>query len=196
TAGIAGTGTDPDMSNNTAADTATVTPVANLLLVKRLQGSTLIHGQHAQYTLQVTDEGPSPAAAPITVTDHLPLGLSYVSASASGWACSANGQVVTCTTSKTLGVGKTDTIELTVLVTATGGKIINKATVTSATTQTSTSGDTSATEPVSVTARGGQSAQGLSTTGADLRRPLTWAILFILLGGIALLASRRRTDRP
>ena len=39
------------------------------------------------------------------MTDTLPAGLTYNSASGTGWTCSAAGQVVTCTHAPTLNPG-------------------------------------------------------------------------------------------
>ncbi|MGH8371883.1 MAG: beta strand repeat-containing protein [Gammaproteobacteria bacterium] len=61
-------------------------------------------GGSGSYTLTVHNNGPDSyvPANTITVTDTLPTGLTYVSASGSGWSCSAAGQVVTCTTGANL----------------------------------------------------------------------------------------------
>lgn len=58
-------------------------------------------GSTGSYTLTATNNGPdqySPTDT-VTVTDTLPTGETYVSASGSGWSCGAVGQVVTCTSS-------------------------------------------------------------------------------------------------
>ncbi len=58
-------------------------------------------GGTGSYTLTVTNNGPDQytPADTVTVTDTLPAGLTYASASGSGWTCGAAGQVVTCTAS-------------------------------------------------------------------------------------------------
>ena len=58
-------------------------------------------GGSGSYTLTATNNGPDQYAPTdtVTVTDTLPTGESYVSASGSGWSCGAVGQVVTCTAS-------------------------------------------------------------------------------------------------
>lgn len=61
-------------------------------------GGNLIVGSTASYLLTIGNNGPqSVSAANIAVTDTLPAGLTYTSVSGTGWACSAAGQVVTCT---------------------------------------------------------------------------------------------------
>ena len=56
-------------------------------------------GGTGSYTLTATSNGPDQYTPndTVTVTDTLPTGESYVSASGSGWTCGAVGQVVTCT---------------------------------------------------------------------------------------------------
>ncbi|HEY1774411.1 MAG TPA: CshA/CshB family fibrillar adhesin-related protein [Gammaproteobacteria bacterium] len=58
-------------------------------------------GGTGSYTLTATNDGPDQYAPTdtVTVTDTLPTGETYVSASGSGWSCGAVGQLVTCTAS-------------------------------------------------------------------------------------------------
>ncbi len=140
---------DPTPSNNSSTDSATVTPVANLKLTKTLQGSQLENGQQAAYQLAVTNRGPSEAAGPVTVTDPLPSGLTYVAAHGTGWTCSAAGPLVTCTHADPIFAADVSTIALTVKVTAATGTVTNAATVSGPTMQTDPSGDRAAiTSPV------------------------------------------------
>ena len=140
---------DPTPANNSSTDSAAVTPVANLKLTKTLQGSELQNGQQAAYQLAVTNRGPSEAAGPVTVTDPLPSGLTYVAAHGTGWTCSAAGQVVTCQHVDPIPATGTTAISLTVNVTTTSGEMTNAATVSGPTTQTDPSGDRAAiTSPV------------------------------------------------
>ncbi|HSY52173.1 MAG TPA: DUF11 domain-containing protein [Thermoanaerobaculia bacterium] len=90
-------------------------------------------GGQAPYTLAVTNNGPT-AASSVSVTDPLPAGSGFVSATGSGWTCGFASGVVTCTTS-TLAVGPAAPI--TLVITAppvTKSEMIpNTATVSSAT---------------------------------------------------------------
>ena len=54
-------------------------------------------GSDGTWTLEVTNTGPTPDPGPVTVTDTLPPGVTYVSATGDGVACDATGQTVTCT---------------------------------------------------------------------------------------------------
>ncbi len=103
---------DPDPSNNTDDDDATVDTRADLEVVKRLVGG-LVAGTPATYTLDVTNLGPSVSRGEITVTDTLPPGSAYVSASGIGWDCTHAGGVVTCTRSGVVGLGPLPQITVT-----------------------------------------------------------------------------------
>jgi uncharacterized repeat protein (TIGR01451 family) len=70
--------------------------VADLSVAKSHTGN-FTTGQSGTYTLTVANAGPSPASGTTTLTDALPSGLSFVSATGTGWSCGATGQVVTCT---------------------------------------------------------------------------------------------------
>ncbi len=69
---------DPNPGNNTAADT--VTPQeADLALAKEVDNPTPNVGQNVTYTIFLTNIGPDTATS-VTVTDSLPAGLQFVSA--------------------------------------------------------------------------------------------------------------------
>lgn len=105
-------------------------PVADIEISMTRNG-VLTPGQNASYTLNIINEGPLNEAGPVTVTDTLPAGLSYVSASGTGWSCGAAGQVVTCNYSGSLANAvSAPALTLTVAVAAgASGMITNTATV-------------------------------------------------------------------
>jgi uncharacterized repeat protein (TIGR01451 family) len=89
----------------------------DLAVRKTSLATTLVAGSPASYTLDVKNVGTASMPGPITVTDTLPPALTFVSASGTGWTCSAVGQVVTCTTPGPLAASATlPTITLTVQV--------------------------------------------------------------------------------
>ena len=85
---VPGPTADPVTSNNTASDPATVVTEADLSITKTSGGRVLL-GHHGTYSLAVTNNGPSVAIGPVTVTDPLPAGEAFVSAQGPGWTCTA-----------------------------------------------------------------------------------------------------------
>jgi uncharacterized repeat protein (TIGR01451 family) len=89
------------------------------LQVKKAHSAGLVVGTTGTYTITVNNAGTGATAGTITVSDTLPAGLGYVSATGTGWACGASGQVVTCTTTSSIAAGGTaPTITLNVSVAA------------------------------------------------------------------------------
>ena len=130
TAAVAGADDDPTPGNNTATDTDTIAElVSDLVIDKDLEG-TLLDGEDATYAITVTNEGPDTALGPIVVTDDLPSGLDFVSATGTGWDCDEDGGLVTCTHDGDLAADATSTITLVATVTAEEGTaIVNTAQV-------------------------------------------------------------------
>ncbi|WP_188942069.1 isopeptide-forming domain-containing fimbrial protein [Nakamurella endophytica] len=127
---------DPDTTNNAATATGTVATQADLRITKEATG-TLVAGRDAGYRLQVTNLGPSvslaSAGTPVTVTDTLPAGTTFVSAEGTGWSCAPPaGRVLTCTWTATLEVNAaTDPLQVTVAVPAARtADVVNQAAVT------------------------------------------------------------------
>jgi large repetitive protein len=88
---------DPDSTpnnNNPSEDdqsSITLTPqLADLSLSKTINNPTVTLGQPVTFTLNVNNAGPSPATN-VTVTDQLPQGLTFVSATPAGVYNSATG---------------------------------------------------------------------------------------------------------
>ncbi len=89
-------GADPTPADNTAIDIDALIAAPDLALSKTHTGDFFV-GHEGSYLLQVTNHGNTGTTGIITITDTLPNGLSYVSASGTDWSCAANGQDVTCT---------------------------------------------------------------------------------------------------
>jgi uncharacterized repeat protein (TIGR01451 family) len=68
---------------------------ANLRVTKSDSPDPVTVGSILTYTIQVTNLGPQGATG-TTVTDRLPSGVDFVSASASSGSCNRNGRNVTC----------------------------------------------------------------------------------------------------
>jgi uncharacterized repeat protein (TIGR01451 family)/LPXTG-motif cell wall-anchored protein len=145
---------DVEPDNDSASDKVVVPPKVDLAIVKKLDG-TLRVGERGSYALTVTNDGPTADPGVVTVTDRLPAGLTYVSATAGGWSCGAAEQLVTCTRDGSLAVGASETIALTVDVgVAAYPSVVNTATVSSTAVDTDPDDNTSsATAPVAGSAQ-------------------------------------------
>ena len=107
-------------------------PAADLRIVKS-GGATAIAGQPVNYSLVVTNLGPS-GASTILVTDTLPTGMSIGSVTTTEWSCSNTSQTVSCTKAS-LNKGAAPAILVTANVaTSTLGNVVNRSRVSSATT--------------------------------------------------------------
>ena len=132
TARVTGQTHDPVPENNTDTATATVTAHADLVLSKELTGS-MVAGQQATYKLSVSNAGPSVSRGGFTVTDTIPAGTSFVSASGTYWTCGAlTDSKVTCSYGSDLRAGdKANDLSLVLAVdSSTTAAVTNTATVT------------------------------------------------------------------
>lgn len=125
--------------------TNTAAAKADLSLVKRAIPDPALPGQNVTYRLTVKNAGPS-TARNVTVTDPLPAGVSFVSASP---GCAASGGTVACTVAA-LASGAAQSFDVTGSVAASStGSLVNTAKVTSDTPDPNPSDDTaSITTPV------------------------------------------------
>lgn len=78
--------------------------------VTKIGPATGIIGTNYNYNINVKNTGSVSTVGKITVTDSLPSGLKFVTATGNGWNCSAVGQIVTCTTNNTLVVGSVSSV--------------------------------------------------------------------------------------
>ncbi len=126
-ANVIGGGDTTSSPSNPVTTTVIAAAIPNLTISKS-GPMTATQGVDFTYTFVVTNTGSSPTSGTVTVTDTLPVGLTYVSSSG-GFACSAAGQVVTCT-SNTVIADANGTATFTMVVTPTGsGNVSNTATV-------------------------------------------------------------------
>jgi uncharacterized repeat protein (TIGR01451 family) len=86
----------------------------------------------ATYSITVNNIGNGPTASTIVVTDHLPTGLTFDSASGAGWSFSHSGQTVTAEYAATLAAGVTTSFTLQVRLSAEAlGSVTNQVDVAS-----------------------------------------------------------------
>ena len=190
---VEGVNPDPDAGNNLVTDPTTSDRDFELSLVKTLTGPLRNRGR-ASYSLAVTDSGPSDSVVPVTVTDPLPDGLTYVSSTtgtAGSWSCAAVAQDVTCTDTTAIVAAATSTVEITVAVDAAAGStIVNTATV-------AATGDVDAADEAStvdgiVAAAPDVPDSGASGGGGPPPLP---ALGLVVAGLLMAAASRRRWGR-
>jgi uncharacterized repeat protein (TIGR01451 family) len=127
---VSATTADPTPANNTASASTTVNPIADLSITKSDSPDPVSSGQELTYSIGVSNAGPS-AASGVTVTDTLPSGVTFNSATASQGTCSQASGTVTCN----LGtVNNGSSASVTIKVTpSTGGSLTNQATVSAST---------------------------------------------------------------
>jgi uncharacterized repeat protein (TIGR01451 family) len=114
---------DPNLTNNTSVPViTTVTPVADVGIGKSGPASVLATS-NVVYTISVTNFGPSSASG-VVVTDSLPAGVTFVSASGGG----ANNSGIVNWTLGTLANGAVSNLTLTIKAPA-SGSLTNLATV-------------------------------------------------------------------
>jgi fimbrial isopeptide formation D2 family protein/uncharacterized repeat protein (TIGR01451 family) len=151
TAGITDSTYDPDLSNNSSSQQLTVVADADLKVVKTMTGAAAA-GQTATWNIAVQNLGPSISAAPVTVTDTLPNGLTNVSADGgASWTCGPITATVTCTYVGSLAVTTAPGITVTGLIPSSAtGNIANTAVVSGTTTDLVAGNNTSTvTTPIS-----------------------------------------------
>lgn len=149
---------------------------ADLAIVKsNSAGLAALPNTNLTYTLNVTNNGPGVATG-VTVTDALPAGVTFVSATPSAGSCSGTTTVI-CS-NPTLANGSSEIITLAVTTGTSLGAISNTATVTAATTDPNSANDSSTSSLIIVAALPATTPAGLlllalvlAIAGTLARRP-------------------------
>jgi uncharacterized repeat protein (TIGR01451 family) len=177
---------DATSANNTDTDTDSIVTAADLSITK-VAAASLAVDNAASYTLTVRNNGPQSAAGTVTVTDTLPAGLSFVSASGTGWTCANASGTVTCTMAGPLA-GSTNAPAITLNVTvgaAAAPNVSNTASVSNPTFDpVSANNSSTATTPVLYI-----KLDKSYTLGGPAPKPgtdITYTIAFSNLGGAAV----------
>jgi uncharacterized repeat protein (TIGR01451 family) len=125
---------DPVPGNNSATDTDTLTPTADLSITKTDGVTSKVPGTSVTYTIVVTNNGPSDAGG-ATVSDTFPAELtgvtftSVAAGGATGNTAAGSGNISDTLTLMPAGSSVTYTVNATIQATATGS-LSNTATVT------------------------------------------------------------------
>lgn len=90
-------GGDMSPGNNTASDTVRIGSVDPDLTITKTHDGALTPGQrNVPFTIDVRNVGSAPTRGDVLVIDHVPAGLTPISAAGDGWSCGINGQVMAC----------------------------------------------------------------------------------------------------
>ena len=123
---------DPTPANNSATDTDTLTPQADLAITKTNGVTTVTPGGSTIYTITVSNAGPSNAVG-VTVADTLPAALTAtwtgVGSDGGTGPTSGSGNINTSSVSLPVGASFTFTVSADIAASATGN-LSNTATIT------------------------------------------------------------------
>ena len=119
---VTGDCADPNLTNNTSTVTTPVVAAADLDVNLAGSAPTAILGDEFQYTVSVTDIGPS-TATDVTLTNTLPAGMSYVSATAGTWGTPVFDAGALTLSMASLAPGTTATMTINVIPTAAPGTL-------------------------------------------------------------------------
>jgi len=123
---------DDDLSNNTITVGTTIRGdySSDLSVTQSAAPRPVYANGVLTYTISVINHGADDTSG-ITVTDTLPTGVSFTSANGSGWTCSQNSGVITCTLPELSSGGSASNIYITITAPTDEGVLVNTATVSS-----------------------------------------------------------------
>ena len=128
TATVSGTEADPVPGNNSASQTSTITPQADLSITKTDGVGSVTAGTSTTYTVTVTNNGPSTEPVGVVVFDTIPAGTTGTTLAPD---CVTSAVTFTCTTSAPLAPGGSVSYLLTLAVDPTyvAPTLVNTATI-------------------------------------------------------------------
>ncbi len=94
-ANVTGSASDPMPADNTATNVTSVTAAADLVLAINSRANFVWIGEDLLYTLAVTNRGQS-AASNVQLTNLLPPGVTFISATPSQGSCTRNNSELSC----------------------------------------------------------------------------------------------------
>ena len=167
TASVSSTTADPTSANNSATSTTTVAASAELAVAKTDAPDPVVAGTDLTYTITVTNNGPSEAAN-ATLSDTLPTGTTFGSATPSQGSCAGTTTVSCALGSIANGASATITLVVHVGPSVADGTVISNTASVSSTTADPTPANNSATSTTTVT-----TSADLGVTKADSPDPVT-----------------------
>jgi uncharacterized repeat protein (TIGR01451 family)/fimbrial isopeptide formation D2 family protein len=192
------------MADNTSSTAITIGALSSLSVTKT-HTQALVRNHTVGYTITVTNAGPTSDPGPVTVTDALPDGLTFVSIDTRDAATCTTGATVVCTLDAPLAVDASVALQLTVKVAGNApDRITNRAVVATPTVQVGQAGDgpgdgggdggsvgsdpLRASDPATVAA----DPAALAFTGSGSVLALVLFALLAVAGGAGLVVLRRR----
>ncbi len=132
---------DPILTNNVVTDSDTLNPIADLQVTLTDSPDPVDEDANVTWTVATTNAGPSQATT-LSVALPLPAGVTFVSATGTGWTCTLGGTTVTCTRA-TLAPGAAPAITVVARVNVAGGTLSTTATLTHASNEPTAADNTS-----------------------------------------------------
>ena len=141
---------DPVPANNSASQTTTISVSADLAVTKTDGVASVVAGTSTDYTITLTNNGPSAVAAGVVVSDPIPAGTV---GSETEPNCAIAAGTFTCTTTAVLASGASVVYHLILAVPAgyAPATVVNTATITSAPASDPTPANNAATDTDTVT---------------------------------------------
>jgi uncharacterized repeat protein (TIGR01451 family) len=144
---------DNNTNNDTSSAVVLFEAAADLSITKQHDSAPFPAGGSGSYTITVHNAGPDAAAAPVTVTDVLPAGLTFTGSSGAGWTCTPADQQVTCTLATALPSGQDVALQLEVAVAADASGTLRNQVLVASPTFDGTIGNNMATDDVPIAPR-------------------------------------------
>ena len=150
TATVSAATSDPVPANNSASQTTTISVSADLAVTKTDGVASVVAGTSTDYTITLTNNGPSAVAAGVIVSDLIPAGTV---GSETEPNCAIAASTFTCTTTAVVASGASVVYHLILAVPANyaPATVVNTATITSAPASDPTPANNAATDTDTVT---------------------------------------------
>ncbi|MGB5577945.1 MAG: choice-of-anchor Q domain-containing protein, partial [Woeseiaceae bacterium] len=176
---------DSDSADNTSVEDTDVInpPPADLELTMTDSPDPVVGGDPLTYTLTINNLGPGPANV-VQLTDTLPAGVIFVSATPSSGTCSEAGGVVDCSFAGAIANGASENVVIVVTAPAVPGLMTNNASVSTARIDPNVGND-SASVDTEVTIIGDADlslSQSDSPDPVNVNQPLSYSLVVDNLG--------------